>query len=126
MSENRTRRVLVVEDTDTVSAMIAELLSEAGFEVNLAADGKAAVERIREREYDLILLDLALPEMDGFEVLEEIKNSSDVRDIPVLVMSAIHRQPDQIQRIHKLGASGFINKDVLQETLLFRVQSLVA
>jgi CheY-like chemotaxis protein len=82
------KRVLVVEDDPWIRSLMADLLAGEGYEVVEAPDGKQGLELASEREPDVILLDLAMPEVSGLDVLHELKSSNPTRDIPVIVVSA--------------------------------------
>lgn len=77
--------ILIVEDDPNIAKMIEATLSIGGYTCEVCDDGKEAVERVRDRNYDLILLDVMLPGMDGFEVIQHIRN----REIPVIFLTAL-------------------------------------
>ena len=82
------KTVLVVEDDPWIRSLMADLLKGEGYDVVQASDGKAGLEMAEENEPDVILLDLAMPEKSGLDVLHELKSSKPTRDIPVIVVSA--------------------------------------
>ena len=82
------KKILVVEDDPWIRNLMADLLSGEGYTVVQAPDGKAGLERAAEEEPDVILLDLAMPEKSGLDVLHELKSGKPTCDIPVLVVSA--------------------------------------
>ncbi|MBV9356948.1 MAG: response regulator [Chloroflexi bacterium] len=82
------KKVLVVEDDPWIRSLMADLLAGEGYDVVEAPDGKQGLELASEREPDVILLDLAMPEVSGLDVLHELKSSNPTRDIPVIVVSA--------------------------------------
>ena len=116
-------RVLVVEDTTAVRTVLAEMLRGAGYVVETAGDGEESLELLDTFQTELILLDLFLPKVTGFEVLEALEARENAP--PVLVISGSH-EPDSIKRAHELGAQGFIPKSALRDTLLFRVENLLS
>ncbi len=87
-TENTQRTVLVVEDDPWIRSLMADLLSGEGYTVVQAPDGRAGLNLAQQQEPDVILLDLAMPEKSGLDVLHELKNSKPTRDIPVIVVSA--------------------------------------
>ncbi len=101
------KKILIVEDEKPVSRALQIKLSKAGFEVKVASNGKEALEIIPKEKFDLILLDLVMPEVDGFRVLETIKNAG--IQIPVIVTSNLGQEED-IERARELGAYGYIIK----------------
>src|SRR6202521_5585545 len=82
------KTVLVVEDDPWIRSLMADLLAGEGYSVVQASDGKAGLEMAEDNEPDVILLDLAMPEKSGLDVLHELKSSKPTRDIPVIVVSA--------------------------------------
>src|SRR5256884_9526429 len=78
------RGVLVVDDDDDIRLLLEELLRGAGYAVSTAPDGRAALRTFHERPTDLVILDLSLPELDGFETLERIR---DITDVPVVLLT---------------------------------------
>src|SRR4051812_47965603 len=82
------KTVLVVEDDNWIRSLMADLLSGEGYKVLQAPDGRAGMEIAQQHDPDVILLDLAMPEKSGLDVLHELKSSKPTRDIPVIVVSA--------------------------------------
>jgi PAS domain S-box-containing protein len=92
-------RVLVVEDDDASRALIRSAVEREGFGVVGAENGRVGLDRVREGRPDAILLDLMMPEMDGFEFLAELRKHREWRDIPVIVVSALDLSPDDKRRL---------------------------
>ena len=103
------KNILIVEDDDFFREQIKKKLVSEGFEVLEAPNGERGVEVIEEKKPDLILLDLLLPNIDGFEVLLKIKANKEVASIPVIILSNLG-QPEDIERGLKLGAVDFLIK----------------
>jgi CheY-like chemotaxis protein len=103
------RRVLVVDDEPDVLLLCRVNLEFEGYEVFEANDGVEALERVRERRPDVILLDVMMPRMDGWQVLAELKADEDLRDIPVVMLTAKVQDQDQI-RGWSSGAAEYITK----------------
>jgi CheY-like chemotaxis protein len=82
------KKVLVVEDDPWIRSLMADLLAGEGYSVVQASDGKAGLDLAEQNDPDVILLDLAMPEKSGLDVLHELKSSKPTRDIPVIVVSA--------------------------------------
>jgi CheY-like chemotaxis protein len=120
----RRRKVLVADDSEFVRRMATDLLSEAGYTVITAGDGATALRRVEEEHPDLVVLDLLMPRLTGFDVLREIKRNDRVRNTPVLVMSGVYKE-DVVSHLGQMGAAGFMDKDLLADTLVFRVRSLL-
>jgi putative two-component system response regulator len=117
-------RVLVVEDEPAIATMLAALLKQDGYRVSFAADGIEALDRLAEEPPDLILLDLGLPLLDGYEVCRRIKHDPRTRLLPVIILTA--QDPlDTRLRVWELGADEFISKPIQTVELLARCQSLL-
>ncbi|MCK5286055.1 MAG: response regulator [Candidatus Pacebacteria bacterium] len=102
-------KIVLVEDDEILSKVIKEELEEADFKVYLATDGEKGLELAQEKKPDLVLLDLMLPKMHGFEVLENLKKSPETEDTPVIILTMLGSD-DDIKKGLKLGASDYIVK----------------
>jgi DNA-binding response OmpR family regulator len=102
-------KILIIEDDRYISKMYQLKLSLEGYEVQVAENGKQGVDKIKEMMPNIILLDILMPELDGFEVLKIVKADELTKDIPVLIMSNLG-QEDHIQKGMQLGAVGYIVK----------------
>lgn len=120
----RKKTVLVADDSDEVLQEAEGLLARAGFNVLLAGDGVEALRLVREEHPDLVLLDLLMPGMTGFDVLREIRQDERIRDTAVLAMSSVYKD-DVLDFLHQLGAQGLMDKTQIGELLVFRVVSLL-
>jgi CheY-like chemotaxis protein len=105
-------RILVVDDEPDVLLFVRIYLTAAGHETVLAADGEQALERLQEEAIDLVLLDVCMPVMDGWTVLESIRGST-----RVVVISG-RPAPGDLRRAFQLGAAGYVRKPFLPEQLL--------
>jgi len=123
-SIERRRKVLVADDSQLVLRMATDLLTEAGFIVITAPDGATALKRIQDEHPDLVVLDLLMPRLTGFDVLREIKRNERIKGTPVLVMSGVYKE-DVVSHLGQMGATGFMDKELLAETLVFRVRSIL-
>ncbi|HMB65358.1 MAG TPA: response regulator [Patescibacteria group bacterium] len=103
------QKILIAEDDKFISRAYGNGLQQAGFEVLIATDGVKAKEMIKKKKPDLILLDLIMPEKDGFDVLKEIKKDSKLKKIPVLILSNLGQDPD-IEKGKELGAVDYLVK----------------
>jgi two-component system, OmpR family, phosphate regulon response regulator PhoB len=117
-------RVLVIDDEPDVLLLCRLNLQQRGHELLEASNGTTALELARERHPEVIVLDLMLPGMNGYEVLETLKQDERTSDIPVLVLTAKSLRADR-ERSHRLGASGFLTKPFLPSELCDMVESLV-
>ena len=103
------KRILLVEDEKNIILGVRTCLDAVGYEVEIAENGEIALEAVRRRNPDLILLDLVMPKFDGFEVLDSLKNNPGTREIPVVVLTAKAGEEDR-QRAIKLGADAYMTK----------------
>ena len=118
-------RVLVVDDEPDVLLLCRLNLQQRGHELLEAADGSTALEIARDRHPDVIVLDLMLPGISGYDVLEALQRDAETTNIPVLVLTAKSLRTDR-ERSHGLGASAFLTKPFLPNELCEMVDSLVA
>jgi len=103
------KKILIVEDDKFLRELISKKLKDEGYQPSQAIDGEEGVIKVKEVSPDLILLDLILPGIDGFEVLSRIKKDSSVSSIPVIILSNLG-QKEEIERGIKLGAIDFLIK----------------
>ncbi len=115
-------RILIVEDDTSIAELIRDYLEINGMQADIAATGKIGLEKAIQQSFDLVLLDLMLPEMDGFEVLKRIR---EVRDTPVLLVSARREDIDKIRGLG-LGADDYITKPFSPGELVARVKAHLA
>lgn len=117
------QKILIAEDDKFISRAYGNGLQQAGFEVLIAADGIKAKEMIKKNKPDLILLDLIMPEKDGFDVLKEIKKDSKLKKIPVLILSNLGQDPD-MEKGKELGADDYLVKtDYSMNKVIDKVKS---
>ncbi len=102
-------RLLVVDDNAENGDMLSRRLRKQGYEVRVAGNGRVALEMARATEFDLVLLDILMPEMDGYQTLERLKSDPDLRDIPVIMISAVDDMGSVIRCI-EIGAEDYLPK----------------
>lgn len=107
MAENKT--ILIIEDDKFLRQLISQKLSKEGYEIIEAVDGEEGAEKVKETKPDLVLLDLILPGIDGFEVLSQIKRDEALNSIPVIILSNLGQRED-IERGVNLGAADYLIK----------------
>ncbi|MEA3453122.1 MAG: response regulator [Patescibacteria group bacterium] len=103
------KKILIIEDEEILLNLLKSKLSEIGYEVFTALDGVAGLEAIKEIVPDLILLDLIMPRMGGFELLEKRQEDESIKGIPIIIISN-SGQPVEIEKARKLGVSDWLIK----------------
>jgi CheY-like chemotaxis protein/anti-sigma regulatory factor (Ser/Thr protein kinase) len=118
------RKALVVEDYEDTGVLLAEHLRRWGFEPTVLAEGKPAISWVRQHRPDVILLDLMLPDMDGFDICETLKLDRDTNLIPVIMVTARTQHEDMVHGL-QLGANYYLTKPFKAEELNHAIQSAV-
>ena len=117
-------KILVVDDTALIRAMAADLLKVAGHEVAEAEDGQPALQMAQRESYDLMLLDIQMPVLDGYGVLAAVQKFEGAKP-RILVMTDVANSANDVSKARVLGANGFLAKGALKEQLVFRVEQLL-
>ena len=117
-------RILVVEDDRDISMLIAFHLKATGFDVETAANGNEAVEKLSEGGYSLAILDILLPGMSGIDVLKHIRTEGPEKDLPVIMASALTDEAEIISSL-ELGADDYITKPFSPKILVARARSVI-
>lgn len=102
-------KILIVEDDKFLRELITQKVLKEGYQVVEAVDGEEGIAKIKEEKPDLVLLDLILPGVDGFEVLRQAKENPETSNIPVIILSNLG-QKDDVERGMKLGAADYLVK----------------
>lgn len=114
--------VLIVDDQEANLRLLGRILSEAGFDVMPASSGAQALQRMQAELPDVVLLDMRMPGMDGFEVLEHLRGRPEWADIPVLFLTAAHER-EFLVRAFEAGAVDYLTKPFVSEELIVRVRT---
>ncbi len=117
-------RILVVDDEPEIVALVAYHLAKAGYQVSTAATGQDALDKSRRDRPSLIVLDLMLPGMSGFDVLEALRSDDQTRDVAVLMLTARREEPDRIRGL-SLGADDYLTKPFSPPELVLRVAAIL-
>ncbi len=115
-------RILVVDDNEMNVELVADNLAPEGYEVDRAFSGEEALEKIEQHAYDLVLLDVMMPGLSGYEVCERLKQEEKTRFLPVVMVTALEQRQDKIRGI-AAGADDFLHKPFDRAELLIRVKS---
>ena len=121
MGDASMHKVLVVEDEQLIVEFVDFLLRQEGFYPVTATDGDVVLPLARQERPDIILLDLLLPTVDGFEVLRQLKEAPDLKDIPVIIFTARNRDAD-LALAFKMGAADYVAKPFSPTELMARIQ----
>lgn len=117
-------RVLVVEDDPDIGAVLDFNLRKEGFETHLATHGANALRFLGEREADLVILDLMLPDIPGLDICREIRANSTTRDVPILMLTARGQASDRLTGL-EYGADDYVVKPFVMQELMLRVRAML-
>lgn len=116
--------VLVVDDEPNIVLSLEFLMEQAGFQVTTAEDGEQALESVKNAQPDLILLDISLPGISGFDVLEQLRGQPDTASLPIIMLTAHGREVER-EKGMALGADDYITKPFSTQTLVEKVKALL-
>ena len=117
-------RILVVDDEPDITALVAYHLAKAGYRVSTAANGPDALKAAREERPDIVILDVMLPGVSGYDVLAELRRREETRDVGVILLTARREEPDRIRGL-SLGADDYLTKPFSPAELALRVSALL-
>jgi CheY-like chemotaxis protein len=118
------RNVLVVEDDKIMGQMVAEILDDAKFNVVTATSGRKAFAQLEQHPVDFIVLDILLPEMDGFEIYSQLQANPDTQGIPVLIITA-WADERHMEKAAQMGIKHFLPKPFTEDELLYEILTLL-
>ncbi|MFB0509273.1 MAG: response regulator transcription factor [bacterium] len=124
MAQFNEKRILIVDDEKDILLLVQKILESAGYDVVTAGDGAEALEKARKVSPDLIVLDLMLPGIDGYQVCGILKYDRMYMKIPILILSA-RTQIKDYELAMKVGASGYLTKPFEPESLLAKIKELL-
>jgi DNA-binding response OmpR family regulator len=120
------KRILCIEDESEMIDLIRIILGRRGFEVAGASGGQEGLEKVRREKPDLVLLDLMMPDMDGWEVYQQMKADEKTKEIPVVVVTAKAQSIDKVLGLHIAKVDDYIAKPFSPEELLASVERVLA
>lgn len=115
------RKVLVVDDEAMIRNFLRTCLIKWGYEVKEAGDGVEALEQLKNDQFDLLIFDILMPNMDGWQLLKKVRSDPETKDIPVIVLSARDEDSDMLKG-YDLGANYYITKPFSSAQLLYGIQ----
>ena len=115
-------RILIIEDETAIRSILSELLADAGYSIETAGDGLEGITKFREKPFDLILLDIMMPKIDGFTMVRHIRKTD--RQIPVLFLSARSAANDVVEGF-ELGGNDYLKKPFGMAELIIRIKALL-
>ena len=120
MSKNSPGRLLVVDDNKVNRLLLGRSLEQQGHIIEMAENGRQALEMLQSKPFDLVLLDIEMPEMNGYQVLEKVTSDLKLRDIPIIITSALE-EVDSVVRCIEMGAEDYLTKPVNPVLLKARI-----
>ncbi len=117
-------KILIADDNQQNCELLDAYLSDEDYEIQMAYDGQQTLDRVADWEPDLILLDIMMPKLSGYEVCQQLKSEAKTRPIPILMVTALNEKND-IEKAVKAGCDDFLTKPVNQLELKTRVRSLL-
>ncbi len=119
------KRIFVADDKEDVLSMLQDALTAKGFEVKISKDPKEMIESIKIFQPHLILLDILMPNLDGFEICQILNNSPETQDIPIIIMSGLG-DPVDIKKAYKLGVVDYFTKPFAISAIVIKIEKAIA
>ncbi len=119
------RQVLAVDDSPTVRKFVSVSLSMQGFDVVTACDGMDALEKLPQRKFDLVITDLNMPNMDGFELIKALRENAEYAELPIIILSSLADQ-DSREEGAKLGVHSYVVKPFSLEKIQYEVSKYLS
>ena len=120
-----TKRILIVDDEEDIVNLVKMILEDAGYQVSSAMDGRDAITKIQENPFDLVLLDIMMPFLSGWEVLDELRKNVKTKDVPVALLTA-RASPRDDNQFHPTDYCDYITKPFEPEDLLRRIRQILS
>lgn len=118
------KKILIADDSPTIRKFVAFSLTMQGFEVIAACDGMEALEKLPNNKIDLIITDLNMPNLDGFELIKSIRSSEEYEDVPIIVLSSLSGS-EEIERGMNLGANSYLVKPFDPKRIQYEVAKYI-
>ncbi len=118
------KRILVIDDDASISKLVSDVFAEEGFSVTTASNGAEGIKKVRLSKPDLVILDLRLPDMDGFQICQTLKKDRSVSSIPIIMLTVKSTKSSTVAGL-EMGADDYIVKPFNQEELVARVKTVL-
>ena len=118
------KRVLIIDDEEIIRKFLKINLIKWGYEVKEAADGIEALEQLDHDNYDLLICDILMPNKDGWEVLKGVRSNPNIKDIPVIILTAKNEDKDMFTG-YEMGANYYMTKPFTKDQLLYGVKLML-
>jgi twitching motility two-component system response regulator PilH len=117
--------ILIVDDSPTEAHVLKGILEKNGFEVETAENGTEGIERAREIKPDLVLMDVVMPGLNGFQATRQLTKGAETADIPVIIVTTKDQETDRVWGMRQ-GAKDFLSKPVAEKTLMEKINAVLA
>ena len=117
-------KILLVDDEDINLRLLTQWLIPLGYDIELASNGEEAVRKVRDSKPDLIILDIMMPVMDGYEACKILKEDPETKNIPIIMVTALHERKSKLKGL-SVSANDFLSKPIDQTELTIRVKNLL-
>lgn len=117
--------ILIVDDSPTEAHVLKGILEKNGFEVETAENGAEGIERAREIKPDLVLMDVVMPGLNGFQATRQLTKGAETADIPVIIVTTKDQETDRVWGMRQ-GAKDFLSKPVAEKTLMEKINAVLA
>jgi len=124
MITEQRKKVLIVDDEESIITVLHRYVTNAGYDYMTASNGEEALEKISQEDPDLVLLDLMMPGLNGFETCRRIRANQKTKKLPVIIITALHSEADSADA-KACGANAFLVKPVNTEELIRRIQQYI-
>jgi len=118
-------QILIVDDSPTEAHILKGILEKNGFEIETAENGTEGIERAKELKPDLILMDVVMPGLNGFQATRQLTKNAETADIPVIIVTTKDQETDRVWGLRQ-GAKDFITKPVSEKTLMEKINAILA
>jgi len=122
LETTRTPRILIADDNPQGAELLEAFLAETDYEIEIAVDGEDTLNKVRDWKPDLILLDIMMPKLSGYEVCKKLRADEETKDIAILMVTALDQHSD-IDRAVDVGTDDFLTKPIIKKDLLLRIES---